>query len=193
MPFKYEAGWILDPAWTLGRRKKSERKLKFKVLGTFLLYACSCICITNLFLDWWFGEAPSHADLCCAVRRRERRVELLQEARFKSNQMDFERKILPKIVFFHYVGFHSFEAQWIPAENVIIGAVIMEPFCPLYWRIQDAAVVGCRKWYVCCIFTALSSWPLSDKLHYLFLVSNNMFFITCLIANGDVLSIPTTL
>jgi len=67
VPFKYETGWILDPAWTLGRRKKIERKLTFKVLGTFLLCVCSCICITNLFLDWWFGEVPSHADLYCAV------------------------------------------------------------------------------------------------------------------------------
>jgi hypothetical protein len=51
VPFKYEAGWTLDPAWTLWKREKFERKLAFKVLGTFLLYVYSCICIANLFLD----------------------------------------------------------------------------------------------------------------------------------------------
>jgi hypothetical protein len=129
------------------------------------------------FLDWWFGEAPSHADLYCAIRRREEE-NLLPETRFKSNQMDFERKILPKIVFFHYVGFHSFEAQWIPAENVIIGAVIVEPFCPLYWRSQDAAVVMAAVNDTCAVY--LLRYPLyHSQINYItsFLCRIKLFYL----------------
>jgi hypothetical protein len=136
----------------------------------------------------------SRADFYCAVRRRERRREFLQEKRFKNNQMDFERKILTKIVFFHYVGFHSFEAQWIPAENVVIGAVIVEPFCPLYWRIQDAAVVRAAVSDTCVAY--LLRCPLCHcQINYIAssLCRITCFFIICLIANGDLLSIPTTL
>jgi hypothetical protein len=66
-------------------------------------------------------------------------------------------------------------------ENVIIGAVIVEPFCPLYWRSQDAAVVRAAVSDTCA--ACLLRHPL-DHCQIDYIMSNKMFFVLYLTFMG---------